>query len=170
MRRFSRNGRLASALLLVTALGCGVGRKGAGFGDSEEALRARVTAFWDMKVARDVVKMYDFIERSYREKTSLADYVGCVNRDLKFHEYRIESIQLQEAEATVFMSYSWQLPDYVLMGLKPAPKLMHGVPETWKLEDHFWNRVVEDTKASRKRGPRGPKAGVEPSAVEASSN
>ena len=148
---------LALSVALVTALGCG-GRQEPT--DTDEALRERVTSYWDLKVQRDVVKMYDYLEQSFREKTSLVDYVSSVNRDLKYFTYRIDSMEREGDRATVKVSYTWQLPDYALRGLKPSPRLMEDVPEVWKLENRVWHRVVEDgsptvahTSRTRSTGP-----------------
>jgi hypothetical protein len=143
-------GRLAGVGLLIALIGC-VPREPT---DTEEALRARVSHYWDLKAQRDVVKMYDLLEKAYRERTSLADWIGSVNRDMKYFQYRIDSVERDGDHAVVRVSYTMQLPDYVLMGLAPLPKLYERVPETWKLEGGAWYRVF-DSPASISGRPAG---------------
>ncbi|MBI1853082.1 MAG: hypothetical protein HYR85_22320 [Planctomycetes bacterium] len=124
--------------------------------NTEEALRARVSSFWDLKIKRDVGKMYDYFDQSYRDKTSLADYIGSVNRDMKYFEFKIDSIERDGDKATVKVSYTYQLPDYVMGSLKPKPRLMPSVPEIWKLENDVWNRAYEETSSAVARTSQTP--------------
>ncbi len=145
----------AAVLLLCAGIaGC---RSKAAPANSEEALRIRVTAFWDLKLKRDVVGMYDFLEESFRDRNSLADYVGSVNRDLKYFEYKIEKIDMEGEKATAFVSFTWQLPEYVLKGLKPTAKLMKDAPEVWQVDKGVWNRQVDQGGSAVARSSRkGP--------------
>jgi hypothetical protein len=149
-----RSSRVLCAAAVVAAAAIGCSHRAPT--DTTEALRARVQSYWDLKSKRDVVKMYDFMEQGFRDKTSLADYIGSINRDMKYFSFEINSVERDGDKATVKVSYTYQLPDYVLQGLKPQPRPMLQVPETWKLENGVWNRVFEDPSSSVARGAKMP--------------
>jgi hypothetical protein len=148
--------RIALWVAVVAVIGC---HRAAKAPTDEQSLRQRVTGFWTAKKDRQVVEMYGYLEHGFRDRTSLADYVQSVNRDIKFFDFKIEGVEREAPDrAVVKVTYAWQLPEYVMSGMKPPRKVESGVPEVWKFEGDDWYRLVQESSTAAGRASRPQKS------------
>ncbi len=117
-------------MLVVLLAGC------ASLGASrEEALRRRVTAFWDAKLAGDVVAQYDYEDVSKTNEVTLQNYAGS-GGGIRYLSYQIEAIRLKgPREAEVRMIVEYVVPPVITKPVKTE------FVERWIKIDNQWYHV-----------------------------
>ncbi len=129
----------------------------------EDAFRARLAEYWDLRIERSQ-KVYDFYlppEKGGSEKEDIAD-LGGVN----YQNYTIEDVKIQgdtayatlQTEATIALPRPMPLPDEAY-----KPKIV----EIWHRTDGVWYREAIEPGISRvwnkqKKKPAGPPAKAAP--------
>ncbi len=130
---------------------------------AEDAFRARLTEYWDLRIARSE-KVYDFYlpaEKGGSKKEDIAD-LGGVN----YEKYAIEDVKIEgdtayatlQTEATIALPKPMPLPD---SAYKPR------IVDVWHRTDGVWYREAVEPGLSRvwnkqKQKPAGPPAKVTP--------
>ena len=111
-----------------------------------EALKQRVTAFWDARIQGDEVSAYQYEIYAYTGALTATQYIQARSPTLKYMSYSIDTIQQQEnqAQVTVRMHYRLDVP-----GMVDLPMAM-AIQERWdRLEDGLWYRNLKPEKAGR---------------------
>ncbi len=115
----------------------------------EEALRRRVTAFWDARLAGDLVTQYDYEAASRTGKTTLQKYVSSKG-GIRYLSYRIEAIRFPEpGRAEVDLVLKYLVPPVIT---KPVEAR---ITQNWVLIDGQW---YHQEKRRRPKKPAKPSA------------
>jgi hypothetical protein len=104
----------------------------------EEALRSRVTAYWDARVKDSPEKAYELLDPDARKATNLASYIRRTSHSsilsYKIHDINVD---LKKNEGTVRVEHSFRIrPGAIPINIPDA--LNHTADDLWVLVDGQW--------------------------------
>jgi len=109
----------------------------------EEALKNRVTRFWDARLKDDAAVLYEFLEPAARRRVTLTAFVRSQGT-FHFLSYRIQSIKIVEEKGWVKVKYSFKLRIPQVAGFGPWSQESF---EVWTLLDGVWHRPYSQEEA-----------------------
>ena len=109
-----------------------------------EALKQRVTAFWEARIQGDEVSAYQYEIYAYTGALTLTQYIQARSPTLKYMDYTIDNIQEQEKEARVTVSIECRTS---IPGIVADIPLDSVITEHWtRLDDGQWYRKSRKNK------------------------
>lgn len=103
----------------------------------EEALRARATRFWELRVKGDLAEQYGFLELKAREQMTMTGFVRSRGA-FKFQSYQIEGVEVVGDQGRVLATTTFRmdLPQLTAFGPWTHPAITRWVREggAWYLK------------------------------------
>lgn len=115
-----------------------------GGGADRKRLEQRVAGFWKTRTAGDWLKSYDYFDPFYRSQVRREAYVG-TQGTVKYHEFKIEQVDITGNVAKVRITYSMEIPELDLQGkLHKVPKREEETAQEWIWIDGEWHLAFKD--------------------------
>ncbi len=137
----------ALALLSLVTLAWGCTAKSSTVG-TEERLRERVTAYWDLRIDGDAVRRWDYWTEAFRSEKPLEDFVRGVSGAAVYTGAGIEKVVIDGNEGHVRLHYDW----HVSPSIAPVtPVTKRAAAESiWIFENGDWfkSRTLETEEHS----------------------
>lgn len=120
---------------------------------TEARLRERVAAYWQALQNEDYAAAYALFDPFFRAKISLESYIKNKGR-IKYHEHKIETVELQNKFAKVKTSFEASVPEFKMSEqVVSRPKQWSSFTDTWLFIDGDWYREYHQ-KSSETRFTR----------------
>ena len=103
----------------------------------ENAVQARATQYWKVRVANDIDSSYAYLTPSYRGATTLASYTKGFGNSVELKSAEVTSVVCEGADKCVVNSKVEAKP-LILFGRRELPPIVTYIDETWLREDGQW--------------------------------
>ncbi len=136
----------AAIFFLIIFFGCSI-KDTVKSGSDEEALRERVTMYWNLKVKQEFDKSYEYEDPYYRKMTSLVTYIQGFNTStLKWNDAKIKAVEMGDDTAKVEMDLDTtiKLPD-----MKKIQHHKNVGEEKWVKVEGKWYHIPEKWRRTR---------------------
>ncbi len=117
-------------------------------GGEAETLEERAKGFWEVRVAGDDIKAYNYEAYSKTGKMTLQQYIQARNPTLKYIAYEVKRTVEKGDEATVTVNVQYHLVIPAMTDLN----LSTTIDERWVRLDGQWYRQLEQSEASKTSG------------------
>ena len=117
-------------------------------GGEAETLEERVKGFWEVRVAGDDVKAYNYEAYSKTGKMTLQQYIQARTPALKYTAYEVKGTVEKGDEATVTVSVQYHL----VLPATTDINLWTMIDERWVRLDGQWYRQLESSDVSKTSG------------------
>ncbi|PWB80189.1 MAG: hypothetical protein C3F08_05010 [Candidatus Methylomirabilota bacterium] len=137
--RGRRIGRLAvAALVLAISYGCaGTGTMTARPVDREARLRERAAAYWEARVAGDLITAYQLHEPNFRKKVTLTAFAQGRGVSTVF-DYEITAVRIEGDKGFVTTKVNYTITHPMLA--KPVEPRWRDIEEQWRWVNGEWYR------------------------------
>ena len=113
-----------------------------------ETLEERAKGFWEVRVAGDDMKAYNYEAYSKTGKMTLQQYIQARNPALKYTAYEVKGTVEKGDEATVTVNVQYHL----VMPAMTDLNLWTTIDERWVRLDGQWYRQLEPSDVSKTSG------------------
>jgi hypothetical protein len=119
-------------LLLGLSVGCTVGK-------TEEALKKRVSQYWESRAARDWKGVYDMLTPDERAVITFDNYLSDKRSpaQMKIDSYEIQKVQIdgERGESTVKYTWKIELPVNSEKRIRTGSNMLQ---QKWRYQDGNW--------------------------------
>jgi hypothetical protein len=151
--KFSKNRLIGIGIIFLLFLFSACGTLNRARITPEEALRKRVTAYWDARVQGDNEKAYELLEPDAKQTIGLATYVKRTSYSIivnyKIHDIKVD---LENNDATVRVERSFRIRPGVIP-IKIDKTLEQTADSRWVFVDGIWYMRYASPKLNFKRPP-----------------
>jgi len=109
----------------------------------EDALRSRVTSFWEARLKDDAATLYEFLDPEATRRVTLTGYVRSQGM-IHFLAYQVQSINIVAEKAWVNITYTFKLRIPQIAGFGPWTQAS---AEVWALQEGVWYRPYDQKEA-----------------------
>lgn len=134
---------LLSLFLCVVDSGC----NSTGHNKEEGSLESRVKTFWEVRIAGEDIKAYDFEEYSKKGSMSLEQYIRARNPALRYKTYKIKEVEENGDNAIVKLDVGYNLS----LPTRGQFNMTTEITDRWVRLDGQWYR--QETKKKEKKTP-----------------
>lgn len=109
----------------------------------EDALRSRVTRFWEARLKDDPATQYEFLDPEAKQRVTLTAYVRS-RGTFHFLVYQVQSINIVGEKAWVEVNSTFKLRIPLIAGAGPWTQQSR---EVWTLRESVWYRPYDQKEA-----------------------
>ena len=111
----------------------------------EEALKARVQAYWQYRIKRQLAESYAMESPLYREKVNLSQHLQIFSSGIVMRRVVVGSAAIEGENAQVSLTLYFSFPDMY----SPKGGFSRPLKDPWHLVDGVWYHRIETAGNSR---------------------